>query len=136
MKASTRQYAKRQVQWIKNKLLPAVRESDGEVTVVLLDATGEPIPSPRSPPLAYTSRADLSRWKEDVLEPAIELLNSELVLLHSSSARTSRPRVSQPSSTTSLYPTLRLSPARQQSSSLRQNPCRAFLPALRCRLTR
>ncbi|KAJ8295762.1 tRNA dimethylallyltransferase [Rhodotorula toruloides] len=60
MKASTRQYAKRQVQWIKNKLLPVVRESGGEVTVVLLDAT------------------DLSRWKDDVRDPAIELLTSFL----------------------------------------------------------
>lgn len=49
MKASTRQYAKRQVQWIKNKLLPVVRESGGEVTVVLLDATGEPVLFARSP---------------------------------------------------------------------------------------
>lgn len=42
MKASTRQYAKRQVQWIKNKLLPVVRDAGEDVTVVLLDATGEP----------------------------------------------------------------------------------------------
>jgi tRNA dimethylallyltransferase len=42
MKVSTRQYAKRQVKWIKSKLLPAVRklEEEGEVTVVLLDASG------------------------------------------------------------------------------------------------
>ena len=41
MKASTRQYAKRQVKWITGKLLPEVRKGKkGEVTVVLLDATG------------------------------------------------------------------------------------------------
>jgi tRNA A37 N6-isopentenylltransferase MiaA len=41
MKISTRQYAKRQIKWIKSKLLPAVRNlENGEVTVVLLDATG------------------------------------------------------------------------------------------------
>lgn len=41
MKLSTRQYAKRQVKWIKMKLLPAVRKLGGEdVTIVLLDATG------------------------------------------------------------------------------------------------
>lgn len=41
MKLSTRQYAKRQVKWIKQKLLPAVRKLGGEdVTIVLLDATG------------------------------------------------------------------------------------------------
>lgn len=42
MKASTRQYAKRQVKWITGKLLPEVRKDEtGDVTVVLLDATGE-----------------------------------------------------------------------------------------------
>lgn len=42
MKTSTRQYAKRQVKWIKSKLLPAVRklEDQSDVTVVLLDASG------------------------------------------------------------------------------------------------
>lgn len=51
MKASTRQYAKRQVQWIKNKLLPVVRDAGDDITVVLLDATGEPalFDSPRMP---------------------------------------------------------------------------------------
>ncbi|CEQ42808.1 SPOSA6832_04660, partial [Sporobolomyces salmonicolor] len=41
MKTSTRQYAKRQVKWIKSKLLPAVRklEDQSDVTVVLLDAS-------------------------------------------------------------------------------------------------
>ena len=43
MKVATRQYAKRQVKWIKSKLLPAVHklEDSGDVTVVLLDASGE-----------------------------------------------------------------------------------------------
>lgn len=41
MKSSTRRYAKRQVKWIKTKLLPAVRASGGgEVDVFLLDASG------------------------------------------------------------------------------------------------
>ena len=51
MKTSTRQYAKRQVKWIRGKLLPAVRDEaararaegeggEGDVVVVLLDATG------------------------------------------------------------------------------------------------
>jgi len=43
MKTSTRQYAKRQVSWIRNKLLPAVRAVDSHCTVMptyLLDATG------------------------------------------------------------------------------------------------
>lgn len=43
MKVATRQYAKRQVKWITGKLLPEVRkQEEGNVTVVLLDATGEP----------------------------------------------------------------------------------------------
>jgi tRNA dimethylallyltransferase len=43
MKTATRQYAKRQVKWIKSKLLPAVHnlKDSGEVTVVLLDASGQ-----------------------------------------------------------------------------------------------
>lgn len=48
MKISTRQYSKKQVNWIKRKLIPAIEksaESDAEggndVTLILLDATGE-----------------------------------------------------------------------------------------------
>ncbi|KAG0309217.1 hypothetical protein BGZ99_000950, partial [Dissophora globulifera] len=48
MKTKTRQYAKRQVLWIRNKLLPLCREKD--VKVFLLDATyffaGNPLPDP------------------------------------------------------------------------------------------
>jgi tRNA dimethylallyltransferase len=45
MKISNRQYAKRQISWIRNKLLPAVRAAKtAEVTkcveLYLLDATG------------------------------------------------------------------------------------------------
>ncbi|KAK4058460.1 tRNA dimethylallyltransferase, mitochondrial [Microbotryomycetes sp. JL221] len=39
MKTSTRQYAKRQVKWIKTKLLPAARQANEDVHVFLLDAT-------------------------------------------------------------------------------------------------
>ncbi|BGP14440.1 hypothetical protein JCM10213_004563 [Rhodosporidiobolus nylandii] len=62
MKVSTRQYAKRQVKWIKSKLMPAVRKlkNEGEVTVVLLDAS------------------DLSRWQENVCDLAVDILNSFL----------------------------------------------------------
>ena len=44
MKTATRQYAKRQVKWIKSKLLPAVHslQDADDVTVVFLDASGEP----------------------------------------------------------------------------------------------
>ncbi|KAG6892050.1 hypothetical protein C0992_002114 [Termitomyces sp. T32_za158] len=43
MKLSTRQYAKRQVSWIRNKLLPAVHTANTEELLAptyLLDATG------------------------------------------------------------------------------------------------
>lgn len=51
MKTSTRQYAKRQVSWIRNKLLPAARDANGRprvdgqsssdvVATFLLDASG------------------------------------------------------------------------------------------------
>lgn len=44
MKTSTRQYAKRQVQWIRNQLRPVVEGSDQsehQARLYLLDATGE-----------------------------------------------------------------------------------------------
>lgn len=41
MKISTRQYAKRQVKWIKTKLLPALEaQKNQDVILYLLDATG------------------------------------------------------------------------------------------------
>ena len=50
MKTSNRRYAKRQSQWIRNKLLPAVQASKAaeggkSVEVYLLDATGLHYPS-------------------------------------------------------------------------------------------
>jgi len=44
MKQSTRQYARRQILWIRNKLLPAVRAVNSKKLLVptyLLDVTGE-----------------------------------------------------------------------------------------------
>lgn len=43
MKLSTRQYAKKQISWIRNKLLPAVRQANSEeelVSFYVLDANG------------------------------------------------------------------------------------------------
>lgn len=40
MKTSTRQYAKRQVSWIRNKLLPEVRAAGDEFSSYLLDVSG------------------------------------------------------------------------------------------------
>ncbi|KAI9318119.1 IPP transferase-domain-containing protein [Dichotomocladium elegans] len=54
MKSATRRYAKRQVQWIRNKLLPAVAKTD-DVQVFLLDAT------------------DLDAWDTNVRETAIRI---------------------------------------------------------------
>jgi tRNA dimethylallyltransferase len=40
MKLSTRQYSRRQVSWIRNKLLPAVYAAGKMTPIYLLDATG------------------------------------------------------------------------------------------------
>ncbi|KAF9001991.1 tRNA isopentenyltransferase [Cyathus striatus] len=58
MKLSTRQYAKRQVSWIRNKLLPAIHAANDNEPVVpmyLLDVT------------------DLNRWHSNALDPATRL---------------------------------------------------------------
>ncbi|CDH57028.1 trna isopentenyltransferase [Lichtheimia corymbifera JMRC:FSU:9682] len=54
MKSATRRYAKRQVQWIRNKLLPIVAKSK-DVDIYLLDAT------------------DLDTWETNVRLPAIQV---------------------------------------------------------------
>lgn len=45
MKMSTRQYAKRQISWLRNKLIPAIYASnadyEGQVLAYLLDASGK-----------------------------------------------------------------------------------------------
>lgn len=44
MKISTRQYAKRQISWIKNKLIPALDAANTKEAIAplyLLDATGK-----------------------------------------------------------------------------------------------
>ncbi|KAK4051800.1 tRNA dimethylallyltransferase, mitochondrial [Microbotryomycetes sp. JL201] len=56
MKTSTRQYAKRQVKWIRTKLLPAVRAAGNNVHIVLLDAS------------------DLTKWNENVRDVAIDIM--------------------------------------------------------------
>ncbi|KAF9282318.1 hypothetical protein BGZ88_011092 [Linnemannia elongata] len=56
MKTRTRQYAKRQVLWIRNKLLPLCREK--EVKIYLLDATS------------------LDTWKENVGNVAVKIAKS------------------------------------------------------------
>ncbi|TFK25018.1 tRNA isopentenyltransferase [Coprinopsis marcescibilis] len=59
MKLSTRQYAKKQISWIRNKLLPAVTHSNGDdelVSFYLLDA----------------AEVD-ERWTEMALKPAVDI---------------------------------------------------------------
>jgi tRNA dimethylallyltransferase len=73
MKLSTRQYAKRQISWIRNKLLPAVRAVNVQEIIVptyLLDATGKL--STRAPFL--TISPDISEnWISSVRDPAVQL---------------------------------------------------------------
>ncbi|KAG2218220.1 hypothetical protein INT45_000762 [Circinella minor] len=54
MKSATRRYAKRQVQWIRNKLIPTVNKSK-DVNIYLLDAT------------------DLDAWDSNVRQNAIDI---------------------------------------------------------------
>ncbi|KAL8286463.1 hypothetical protein RQP46_004480 [Phenoliferia psychrophenolica] len=61
MKLSTRQYAKKQVKWVKQNLVPAARAvSTNDVFVYLLDAT------------------DLAKWDETVRAPAVDILKAFL----------------------------------------------------------
>jgi tRNA dimethylallyltransferase len=51
MKRSTRKYAKRQILWLRNKLLPAMYAANADKThtvTYLLDATGKHAPNPYS----------------------------------------------------------------------------------------
>lgn len=64
-KTSTRQYAKSQLKWVQNKLIPEVRRAQaqlqsGDVQLYLLDAT------------------DPSKWQTSVLDPALSTLHSFL----------------------------------------------------------
>ncbi|KAI9850760.1 MAG: hypothetical protein M1824_003101 [Vezdaea acicularis] len=55
VRASTRQYAKRQVRWIRIKLLNALASAGAKKNIFLLDTT------------------DLEKWSENVAEPAIDI---------------------------------------------------------------
>ena len=55
VRASTRQYAKRQVRWIRIKLLNALASAGTKKNIFLLDTT------------------DLEKWSENVAEPAIDI---------------------------------------------------------------
>jgi tRNA dimethylallyltransferase len=80
MQLGTRQYARRQIKWIRNKLIPAVHEQSGDVCVYLLNATGEGNLSRiclRSRPGA-DGDSDLSGWNEEVKEMAVDLTQGGL----------------------------------------------------------
>jgi len=61
MKLSTRQYAKRQISWIRNKLIPVAESANREdmsTPFFLLDATGLIIPSLLHCPLIFLQSLD------------------------------------------------------------------------------
>jgi tRNA dimethylallyltransferase len=58
--AATRQYAKRQIRWIRIKLLNALARSKSSNTTFLLDGS------------------DITNWKENVQQPAVELAKTYL----------------------------------------------------------
>ena len=74
MKQATRRYAKRQVSWIRNKLLPVVnavngiRGAQGDTPLFLLDATGESGCTPRD----YSEQQEEvdSNWDTNVFQVA------------------------------------------------------------------
>ncbi|GAA5910294.1 hypothetical protein JCM8208_003499 [Rhodotorula glutinis] len=117
MKTSTRQYAKRQVKWIRGKLLPAVRdeveratregrEGEGDVVVVLLDAT------------------DLSKWRVNVRDPAVDLLHKFL-----DGAPLPDPRTLSPAAAAHLAPpsSASTSHAKRPCPTCTRDPARPFL---------
>lgn len=105
MKVSTRQYAKSQIKWITHKLLKAIKElpfvesqrgvdilpepegdalrngkgKEKEVLVYLLDATGEKkiqdLYLAYSDSFASITLIDLSKWNENVLKPAQQIMH-------------------------------------------------------------
>jgi tRNA dimethylallyltransferase len=83
VKRSTRKYAKRQVSWIKNKLIPAVltvneRSQAGPITpFYLLDATGRNM-FLYSDPQSDARRAELGNaWDDNVLRVADKITRGE-----------------------------------------------------------
>lgn len=86
MKVSTRQYARRQVKWMRNKLLPAVHAANerhrlegGHADVVptfLLDATGEQTNNDHASkvPIAHRNTELDDKWNINVQSPAIQIM--------------------------------------------------------------
>jgi tRNA dimethylallyltransferase len=75
-KVSTRQFAKRQVQWIKKKLLPAVNaanKSGVKTPVFLLNVTGERNVKRLQHSLSEIHATDLDKWDVEVRDVAARI---------------------------------------------------------------
>jgi tRNA dimethylallyltransferase len=77
MKTSTRQYSRKQISWIRNKLLPAIHATNAQETTVpiyLLDATGKISPSI----VPFSASADTGEpWASNVCDPAVQISRSQ-----------------------------------------------------------
>ncbi|KAG2173409.1 hypothetical protein INT44_008761 [Umbelopsis vinacea] len=71
MKAATRRYAKRQVQWIRNKLLPTIWNTQD--TLANLKSTLLSITPSQSIQLYLLDATDLSQWDENVKNTAVKI---------------------------------------------------------------
>jgi len=80
MKISTRQYAKRQISWIRNKLIPALDATNTKEVIAplyLLDATGK---SKKQDSLAHYPCLLIvlgDQWQSNVHMPATRILDGE-----------------------------------------------------------
>jgi tRNA dimethylallyltransferase len=80
MKLSTKQYAKRQISWIRNKLIPAAKLASREQTLTpfyLLDATGAENATTHLIRL-FIPCLELAEWTVNVQRPAVTILEGEL----------------------------------------------------------
>ncbi|GAB5588163.1 tRNA dimethylallyltransferase [Umbelopsis nana] len=71
MKAATRRYAKRQVQWIRNKLLPTIWNTQD--TISALNSSLLSISPSKSIDIYLLDATDLSKWDENVKDTAIRI---------------------------------------------------------------
>ncbi|CAO3677372.1 unnamed protein product [Umbelopsis vinacea] len=71
MKAATRRYAKRQVQWIRNKLLPTVWNTQD--TISSLNSSLLSLSPSKSIQVYLLDATDLSKWDENVKSTAIRI---------------------------------------------------------------
>ncbi|CEH15042.1 trna isopentenyltransferase [Ceraceosorus bombacis] len=115
MQIGTRQYAKSQTAWIRNKLAPELQKAR-IAHRKLQQAKGSD--EPCDVELYLLDASDLSRWKESVRDPAIELVNAFLL-----DEKLPEPRSLSSAAATQLPP-LEISPSGPSAASARvhQNP--------------